>query len=319
MRRIHIYISIAFIAALSLAGCHEEYVTYSDAEYIMFADTMAIYPVQAKGAKDASGKVIDTTFVVPIVSTVVKDYDRTVGVEIIDKGSNAIEKKHYRLETNTITIKAGSNRADLLVHGYYNNIEPTDSLGFELQLVMNDALEMPLYGKSTKVVMMKSCPFNINNFGGDLENDKPCYSVLTSMFLYQYGVTGKYQRLIETYVHPTENNKIICKNWMADGYDVTMTFHPEDPMKPFVTMDSDQVMSDEGSIFGMTHGDDKILVESSPYYDSIFYPCGSYLYVYIHVYVEDLGEAVGTVGHFYNIMEWVSEEEAERLKREEGM
>lgn len=311
MRKILIYILMAFAAGMSLISCHEEYVTYSDAEYIMFADTMAIYPVQAKGAKDASGKVIDTTFVIPIVSTVVKDYDRTVGVEIIDKGSNAIEKKHYRLETNTVTIKAGSNRADLLVHGYYNNIEPTDSLGFELQLVMKDALEMPLYGKRTKAVMMKSCPFDINNFTG--------YCMLTSMFLYQYSITGKYQRLIETCAHPTEKNMIICKNWMADGYDVTMTFHPEDPMKPFVTMDSDQVMSDEGSFFGQTHGDDKILVESSPYYDSIFYPCGSYLYVYAHVYVENLGQTVGTVGHFYNIMEWISDEEAERLKREEGM
>lgn len=311
MRRILTYISIAFIAGLSMAGCNEEYVTYSDAEYIMFADTMAIYPVQAKGAKDKDGNVIDTTFRIPVVSTVVRDYDRTIGVEVIDKGSNAIEKYHYRLESNTVTIKAGENRADVLVHGYYDNIGATDSLGFELQLVMNDKLEMPLYGKSTKAVLMKSCPFDINDFTG--------HCMLTSMFLYQYSITGRYQRLIKTEVHPTEPNTIICRNWIADGYDVTMTFHPEDPMMPFVTMDSDQVMSDEGSFFGQTHGDNKILVESSPYYDSIFYPCGSYLYIYTHVYVENLGEPVGTVGHFYNIMEWVSDEEADRLKKEEGM
>jgi hypothetical protein len=28
---------------------------------------------------------------------------------------------------------------------------------------------------------------------------------------------------------------------------------------------------------------------------------------------------VGTVGDFYNVFEWVSDEEAERLQREEGM
>jgi hypothetical protein len=37
------------------------------------------------------------------------------------------------------------------------------------------------------------------------------------------------------------------------------------------------------------------------------------------MYVEKLGVPVGTVGHFYNIMEWVTEEEAMRLKKEEGM
>ena len=85
MRKIHIYITLAFVAALSMTGCHESYVTYSDAEYVMFADTMAIYPIQTKGGKDVNGKVVDSTFVIPVVSTVIKDYDRTYGVEIIDK------------------------------------------------------------------------------------------------------------------------------------------------------------------------------------------------------------------------------------------
>ena len=287
-----------FAAASALTGCHERYVTYSDDEYVMFADTMATYPVQ----KDVEW------FNIPVVSTVVKDYDRTFGVEIIDKGNNAIENYHYRLESNTVTIKAGENRADVRVHGYYDNIEATDSLGFELQLVMNSNLEMPMYGKNTKAVLMKSCPFDINNFTG--------YCVLTSMFLYNYSITGSYQRLVYTEKHPTQENMIICHNWINDGYDVTMTFNADDPMLPLVTMDRDQVASDEGSFFGTAHGDNKILVTNSSYYDSVFYPCGNYLYIWTEMYVENLGEPVGTVGHFYNIMEWVSDEEAERLKRE---
>ena len=264
----------------------------------MFADTMATYPVQ----KDVEW------FSIPVVSTVVKDYDRTFGVEIIDKGNNAIENVHYRLESNTVTIKAGENRADVKVHGYYDNIEATDSLGFELQLVMNSNLEMPMYGKNTKAVLMKSCSFDINNFTG--------YCVLTSMFLYNYSATGAYQKLVYTEKHPTQDNMIICRNWINDGYDVTMTFNADDPMLPLVTMDRDQVASDEGSFFGTAHGDNKILVGSSAYYDSIFYPCGNYLYIWTEMYVENMGEVVGTVGHFYNIMEWVSDEEAERLMRE---
>lgn len=292
------YMTILFAAVSALSGCQERYVTYSDKEYVMFADTMATYPVQ----KDVEW------FNIPVVSTVVKDYDRTFGVEIIDKGNNAIENVHYRLESNTVTIKAGENRADVRVHGYYDNIEATDSLGFELQLVMNSNLVMPMYGNSTKAVLMKSCPFDINNFTG--------YCVLTSMFLYNYSVTGAYQKLVYTEKHPTQENMIICRNWINDGYDVTMTFNAGDPMKPLVTMDRDQVASDEGSFFGTAHGDNKILVTNSSYYDSVFYPCGNYLYIWTEMYVENLGETVGTVGHFYNIMEWVSDEEAERLKRE---
>ena len=298
MKQILKYITLTFLAATALSACKESYVTYSDAEYVMFADTIATYPVQ----KDVEW------FSIPVVSTVVRDYDRTFGVEIIDKGNNAIENLHYRLQSNTITIKAGENRADVLVHGYYDNIEATDSLGFQLQLVMNDELEMPLYGKQTKAVLMKSCPFDVNNFTG--------YCVLTSMFLYNYSITGAYQKLVYTEKHPSEDNMIICRNWLNDGYDVTMTFHADDPMKPFVTMDADQVASDEGSFFGTAHGDDKILVRSSLLYDSVYYPCGNYLYIWTEMYVENLGQPVGTVGHFYNIMEWISDEEAARLKRE---
>ena len=301
MKQILKYITIAFLSTICLNSCHERYVTYSDAEYVMFADTLATYPVQ----KDVE------FFNVPVVSTVACDYDRTFGVEIIDRTSNAVEKYHYSLASNTITIKAGETRTDVKVHGIYDNIGDTDSLGFTLRLVMPDAIEMPLYGKETKVVLMKSCPFDINDFTG--------YCMLTSMFLYQYSITGSYQRLIRTEKHPTEENTIICRNWIKDGYDVTMTFDPSDPLAPMVKMDSDQVASDEGSFFGIAHGDDKILVESSPYYESYFYPCGAYLYLYTHIYVENLGVPVGTVGHFYNIMEWISDEEADRLKREEGM
>ena len=95
------YIPIVVAAVCMIVGCKERYVTYSDAEYVMFADTMATYPVQ----KDVE------YFSIPVVSTVVRDYDRTFGVEIIDKGNNAIENLHYRLKSNTVTIKAGENRA----------------------------------------------------------------------------------------------------------------------------------------------------------------------------------------------------------------
>ena len=172
MKKYLIYITLAFAAMLTASSCHERYVTYDDAEYVMFADTIATYPVQ----QDVG------YFSIPVVSTVTRDYDRTFGVEIIDKGNNAIEGMHYRLQSNTVTIKAGETRADVMVHGIYDNIAAEDQLTFQLRLVMNDDLVMPLYGKDTKANLMKVCPFDINAFTG--------YCVFTSMFLYDYSITG---------------------------------------------------------------------------------------------------------------------------------
>jgi hypothetical protein len=261
----------------------------------MFADTLAVYPVM-EGADE---------FSIPVVSTVARDYDRTFGVEVLDKLSNAIERKHYSLESNTITIKAGETRADVKVRGHFENIGEADSLGFALQLVMNEELVMPLYGKQTKAVLMKTGKFDRSKFTG--------YCVLSSMFLQNYSLTGEYNRLIYTEPHPTLKNTVICRNWIKDGYDVELTFNDEDPLMPIVTM-ARTVASDQGSFFGTAYGQwgDKLYVRSSNLAQSIFYPLGGYLYIWTELSVDEYG----IVGNFYNVMQWVTDEEAERIKRE---
>ena len=290
--------NITFVLSVMLAfsACHERYTTYSDAEYVMFADTLKVYPILESAQE----------FSIPVVSTVVKDYDRTFGVEVIDNTTNAIERKHYTILSNTITIKAGENCADVRVRGHFDNIGDRDSLGFTLQLVMKDELVMPLYGKQTKAVLMKTGPFDIKKFTG--------YCVLSSMFLQDYSMTGSYNRLVYTEAHPTLKNTIICRNWLNDGYDVTMTFNDSDPLLPLVTMEKNQVASDQGSFFGTIYGQwgDKLMVTSSNLAQSIFYPLGGYLYIWTEISVGEFG----VVGHFYNVMEWISDEEAERIMRE---
>lgn len=288
----------------AMVACDEEYVTYNDAEYVMFAEEQSTNMVLAD----------QEYFTVPVASTVACDYDRTFGVEVVDKGSNAIEGKHYRLLSNSVTIPAGELAADVKVAGLYENIEPTDSLGFVLKLVMPEQLKFNLYEGSdqTKVVMYKSCPFDRNNFTG--------WCILTSMLLRDYpGDNQSYQRLIRTEAHPTEPNTVILRSAFYDGYDLTITFNPENPANPLVTMDKDQVVSDEASVFGQILGDNHILGTHSFYYPSYFNSCQHFVELWMQVYVENLGESVGTVGHFYNILEWISDEEAERLQRENGM
>lgn len=289
------------VAMLAAVACNERYTTYSDAEYVMFADSLSTNVVE-------SG---NNCFEVPISSTVARSYDRTFGVEVVDEGSNAIEGRHYRLRSNTVTIPAGELATAVEVEGLYDNIEPTDSLGFVLRLVMSEQLKWDLYKDSdrTKVVMYKGCPFDRNSFTG--------YAVLSSLFLRDYpGENASYQRVVKCDPHPTEPDMIIIRNCFFDGYDITLRLHGERVAEPKITMDADQVVSDEASVFGQILGDNHILCDDSPYYESYFNSCQRFAVLWLHVYVEDLGESIGTVGHYYNVLEWISDEEAERLKRE---
>lgn len=299
MKRLHILYCI--VALLAAVACNERYTTYSDAEYVMFADSLSTNVVE-------SG---NNCFEVPISSTVARSYDRTFGVEVVDEGSNAIEGRHYRLRSNTVTIPAGELATAVEVEGLYDNIEPTDSLGFVLRLVMSEQLKWDLYKDSdrTKVVMYKGCPFDRNSFTG--------YAVLSSLFLRDYpGENASYQRVVKCDPHPTEPDMIIIRNCFFDGYDITLRLHGERVAEPKITMDANQVVSDEASVFGQILGDNHILCDDSPYYESYFNSCQRFAVLWLHVYVEDLGEMVGTVGHYYNVLEWISDEEAERLKRE---
>lgn len=299
--------TIYILSALALAavGCQESRTHYSDAEYVMFADTMRVEMIGEQSQ----------TFTVPVASTVACDYDRNFGVEIIDSKSKAIEGLHYRLESNTVTIKAGERVGNLTVKANYDQLEPADTLNIALKLVMPEAVKWDMYGDQTNVKMVKSCSWTIEDFTG--------WCVVTSTFVYYYpGFNTSMQRLIYTEKHPTEENTIILHNFLYDGYDVTIRLDGEDPAHPDITMDDDQVLSDEHSVFGTQHGDNHILVGSNPILKSFFNACQSFATLYFTVYVEDMGELIGYVTDpsdpqtCTNIMEWISDEEADYLDRD---
>ena len=304
MKRIITLLLTAGLTAALATGCDRERTLYSGAEYVMFADTVSVNMIPDDE---------EYYFPVKIAATTACDYDRSFGVEIIDKGSKAIEGLHYRLRSNTVTIPAGKLATQVEVHGCYAEMEPGDTLNFKLQLVMPEQLEWDLYGDRTNVKMVKSCTFVREDFTG--------WCVVTSLFLYSYpGVENtSFQRLIRTEAHPTRENAVILKNWLFTGYDVELDFDPTDPANPIVTMPADQVISDETSVFGQINGDNKILVESSQARTSIFNSCQHFVAIWNRFYVNNLGVPVGTVGNFYTLLEWVSDEEADRLRKEDGM
>ena len=301
MRRISLYVLILLGAFFT--ACQEDNIKVADREYIIFQDTLSFRPVLSDE---------NYSFSVPIASTVACDYDRTLAVEIVDEGSNAVEGRDYRLGSNTIVIPAGEYKTDILVYPEYDRFEDTDTLSFNLKLVMPENLKWDIYGDETKVSMYKVCPFDINTFTG--------WCVVTSIFLYNYpGVdNSSYQRLIKTSLDPDEENTVILHDWLFDGYDIRIKLDPSDPEEPVVTMDEDQLISDEESVFGQVNGDNRILGMASPAYVSYFNTCQSFVSLWLRAYVYDIKTIVGYVGDFYNVMEWVSDEEAERLQRENG-
>ena len=302
-------ILLGVFAIAGFVACNEQYTTYNDKEYLMFSDSLSTNMVLADG----------TPFKVKVSSTVARNYDRTYAVEIIDKGSNAIEGYHYRLGSNTITIPAGELSIAVDVYGNYENIEPTDSLGFTLQLVMNDELKWDMYPNSnrTKVVMYKSCPFDINEWGGT--EAEPKYCLLTSLLLYSYpGTNASYQRLVKCYKHKTMENTIVMDDLFYNGYDVLLTFDTADLAKPLLKMQNDQVIGSEFTVFGTQYGDGKILGTHSPRAEqaSFYNSCQKFAQLWVLMYVKDFSTTIGYMGYFYNILEWVSQEEAEEIMRE---
>ena len=308
-RLLNIFMALAIVAGV--VSCKEQYITYNDAEYLMFSDTLTTNAVLSTG----------DPIKVSIASTVARQYDRTYAVEIIDKGSNAIEGVHYRLKSNTFTIPAGKLSAEVEVLGNYDNIEPTDSLGFTLQLVMPEELKWDLYPKHnrTKVTMFKSCPFDINEWGGTKDGsvDKPKYCLLSSLLLYSYpGTNTSYNRLVKCYKHKSMENTIVMDDLFYDGFDVLLTFDTSNPSEPMLKMQNDQVIGDEWAVFGYAYGDGKILGTHSPAAVSYYNSCQKYAELWVLMYVKDFSTTIGYMGSFYNVLEWISEEEAKEIMRE---
>lgn len=292
---------IAAAAVLSAASCKESRPVYSDAEYVIFADSESVNIIQ-EGSR---------TFSVPVASTVACDYDRNFGVEILDGKSSAVEGLHYTVASNTVTIKAGERVANMEITANYDEMKALDTLNIALRLLLPEAVRWDLYGDETDVKMVKAGTWKAENFTG--------WCVVTSRFLYNYpGNNTSIQRLI--YTEPVGGSRVKLHSFLYDGYDVTIDFETEDPAKPFITMAGDQILGDSREIFYTIHGDGRVLVQSSPYYNSYYNALENYALLYLYVHVMDLGDEYGVVDPYsMNSLEWVSNEEADRLVREEGM
>lgn len=299
MKKLLIGCMAAVAALIAFSGCDQDKVVYSGPNYLMFSDTLYTYAVQET----------NEIFNVPVSATVPADYDRTFGVEVIDKESNAVEGKHYKILSNTVTIKAGEMSTDVKVQGLYKNIGITDSLGFALRLVIPDTEQWSLYKNEAKVVMQKICPFDIKNFKG--------YCKVTSSYLSSDYYPKKVDlRLVTSDIVEGKENTIVVHGLYFDGYDMEIKFNRKDVLEPLVEME-EQICGSTGEAFNTIHGDGKLRLNQPTAYTSCYSTNENFILQYVTMSVNNKdGSYYGTVGTFVNVLEWISEAEAEKLKEQ---
>lgn len=289
-KKIALAIAASIVMLTTFTSCDEERTIYKGPEYIMFADTLTVLGVENS----------EEIFDIAIAATAVSDQDRTVAVEVVDKHSNAIEGIHYTLESNTVTIKAGELVGNLRIKGIAENLTVDYDPEITLHLIADEKYQWELYsGDTTRVVLRKVCPFDINAFSG--------YAMITSTFLYNY--TGSYNRLIKTEVDITEENTIIMRDFYYDGYDVKLRFTNDDPLNPLIEMD-DQPLVTTGEAFGTIYGDGMLHIYQPTNYVSYYSACEKFIYQYITLWVPGMAAGTNTVGTFIHAIEWISDDEA---------
>ena len=296
MRKIN-YGLMSMLALLmcAITSCGDaERPSYDGPNYILFSDTLTVLAVQNN----------EEVFDIPVAATEACSYDRTVAVEVIDKKSNAIEGKHYTIESNTITIKAGERAANVRIRGNYDAIAATDSLGLTLRLLTQQADQWDLYEKNyeAKVILQKCCPFDINLFNG--------YAVLTSTYMQEF-MPNVDNRLIKAIIDSEEENTIIMKDFFYDGYDVKIRFTTNDILNPLIEMD-EQTFASTAEAFGTNYGDGYLHLYQPSSGVSYYSTCEQFIFQYFTLYVPGMA-GNNVVGTFASAIEWVSADEAKRL------
>ena len=292
---------LALPIMLTMVGCEKEQQTHDAESHIMFS------------GEDHVLAIVDSEewFEIPIVTSIPTEYDRTLGVEVIIAESSALEGFDFDIENHTLTIKGGSKSAVLRIRGNAEAFDHNSRKEITLRLILGEEYVADNTTIETTIVLQHSCPFDINNFEG--------YAVLTSTWCMQY--MNSDSRLVHTRIDEGEG-VVVIEDMLYDGYDIRVKLNTEDMLNPTAALCGTQVLGSTGDAFGTIYGDGKLLItEASEYnsssadltgYVSFYSTCENFMMLYTVMYVDGVGE----IGMFGNILEWVSNDEAERIMRE---
>ena len=278
---------------LLLGGCKTEEKSYTGKNYIEFSTLNHTFGVLNN----------EEWFEIPIVASYPVDSKLNIGVEVIAAESSAIEGLHFELESHTVAINADKKNAAIRIKGLAENLAINNTYEIVLSLILNE--ENSISGKSprTKVTLQRCYPFDINNFAG--------YAVLTSTWSMQYMNTDS--TLVRTHIDENSDNTVVIEDMFYEGYDIRVQLDSTNRLEPLATLCGPQVLGSTGEAFGTIYGNGKLMIGYAPEgYISYYSTYENFLLLYSEIYVEE----VGTVGYFGHILEWISDDEAERIMRE---
>ena len=175
-------------------------------------------------------------------------------------------------------------------------------LGITLNLVIEEDEVSEEHGTETEIYLHKCCPLDMNAFTG--------YAVLTSTWTMEF--MNAESVLVKTPLDETTPNTIVVESMYYEGYDIRLTLNADNRLEPLVEMPKAQVAGSTGEAFGTIYGNGKLMMEQSEESASYYSPCEGFVLQYVTMYVEE----VGTVGTFAHVLEWISDDEAERIMRE---
>lgn len=280
------------LTMLSIVGCEKEKPTYEGKNFIHFAHTNHTF-----GILDS-----EEWFEIPVEASHAVEQNINIGVEVIFAESSAIEDKHFVMESHTLSLKPGKQSTMVRIKGIAESLTANTPVDIKLRLVVDDENIESKSSIETVVTLQQCCPFDINNFSG--------YAVLTSTWAMSY--MNSDSRLVHTHVDENEDGVIVIEDMFYEDYDICVKLHSDDRLNPLASLYGPQVLSDTGEAFGTIYGNGKLMVDSPMGSVSYYSTCENFLLLYSVMYVEE----VGTVGEFLNILEWISDDEAERIMRE---
>lgn len=279
-------------------GCHKDSATPTPS-YVSFESESYIFGIESA----------EEWFEIPIVATSAVEHDRYVGVEIIGSTSSAIRDLHFVLESTSPKIPKGERSTCLRLKGDPESIDIGESLNLTLRLAV-ESQDTATQSTECNIELRHCCKFDLERFEG--------YAVLTSTWCMQY--MNSNSRLVHTHVE--DGNIVVIESMFYDDYDIRVQLDATDRLNPTAGLCGVQVLGSTGEAFGTIYGDGKLLISEAKEYQSpnvdtssfvSFYSmCEGFMMLYTVMYVEGVGE----VGLFGNILEWVSDDEAERIMRE---
>lgn len=279
-----IYIALAAIAAtFALSSCKSEYIQFDGPSVVAFSDTSFVCPVQQSVEE----------FGVDIAATNACSYDRTFVVDAIPGKSTAVFGKHYSIDNQTVTIKAGERAAKVFIKGNYDSLEAgEDETYIGLKLIGVEDNQWEFNSQETKVYLRKVCPFNIDDFTGKC-------TVMSSFLLSFLKIQER-----EAVAEKIDDETIVIRGMFEDGYDVKYRFDLSDVLYPTMYMVEETVIGDSRTFMNYIHGNGQLLGSDVMGYTSELNLCEKYLNQYMMVRVDE----VGTVGLFVNIIQFGEDE-----------